>query len=167
MEETVYSAFTKATASGAAQPETTFAALCVLTQQLVGVKLFTILTHDDDTGVAQRIYTNMPDAYPVGGAKPMDETDWSRQVIVERQTFVANDIDAIAEVFPDYELISSLGCASVINVPIIVAGKVKGTINCLHEEGYYTPERVAASEVLKLPGAVSLMLHELGITSDR
>ena len=55
-----------------------------------------------------------------------------------KQTFVANDIDGIAAVFADHELIRSLGCESVINVPIVVAGEVLGTINCLHEAGFYT-----------------------------
>ena len=42
-----------------------------------------------------------------------------------------------------------------------VAGEVRGTINCLHEAGFYTPERVQAAEALKLPGAVCLLLNEL------
>jgi GAF domain-containing protein len=119
------------------------------------------MTHDGRNGLAQRVYSNMPDAYPVSGTKPANETDWSRQVIRDKQTFVANDIEGIAAVFSDHELIKSLGCESVINVPIVVAGEVKGTINCLHEAGFYTPERVEAAEALKLPGAVCLLLNEL------
>ena len=67
-------------------------------------------------------------------------------------------IEEIAEVFGDHALIDALGCQSVINVPIVVGGTVIGTINCLHEKGYYTPERVAAAEALKLPGAVCMLL---------
>jgi hypothetical protein len=156
-----YSAFTKAVAEGGSQPTAAFEALWALTRDVIGVKLFTIMTHDAKNGVAQRIYSNMPDAYPVSGTKPANETDWSRQVIREKRTFVANDIEGIAAVFPDHELIRSLGCESVINVPIVVAGEVKGTINCLHQAGHYTPERVAASEALKLPGAVCLLLNDL------
>ncbi|PSJ59595.1 GAF domain-containing protein [Kumtagia ephedrae] len=161
-----YSAFTKAVAAAGATPETAFAALWALTRDVVGVKLFTVMTHDGRSGMAQRIYSNMPDAYPVSGTKPANETDWSRQVIGEKRTFVANDIDGIAAVFSDHELIRSLGCESVINVPIIVAGEVKGTINCLHEAGFYTPERVEAAEALKLPGALCLLLNELSAKGD-
>ena len=156
-----YTAFTKAVAADGATPETAFAALWALTRDVVGVKLFTVMTHDGRNGVGQRIYSNMPDAYPVSGTKPANETDWSRQVIRDQKTFVANDIDGIAAVFSDHELIQSLGCESVINVPIVVAGQVKGTINCLHEAGFYTPKRVAAAEALKLPGAVCLLFNEL------
>lgn len=155
-----YAAFTAAVANGQGSREA-FDALCALTRDFVGVKLFTIMTHDARTGVAGRVYSNMPDAYPVSGTKPANETDWTRQVIKEKRTFVANDIGGIAAVFDDHALIKSLGCESVINVPIIVAGSVKGTINCLHEAGYYTPERVKAAEALKLPGAVCLLLNEL------
>ncbi len=156
-----YTAFTRAIAEGRDQPEAAYAALWALTEQVVGVKLFTVMTHDSKNGTARRAYSNMPDAYPVSGTKPANETDWSRQVIRDRRTFVANTIEDIAEVFYDHELIKSLGCESVINVPIIVADEVRGTINCLHEAGYYTPERVQAAEALKLPGMVCLLISEL------
>ena len=110
-------------------------------------------------GEACRIFSNMPDAYPVSGKKPGRDDIWSRQVIKGRQTFVANTIDDIATVFPDHELICSLGCESVINVPIIVADRFMGTINCLHEAGYYTPEKVQQSEMLKLPGAACFLMN--------
>ena len=44
---------------------------------------------------------------------------WSEEVIERRSTFVANDIEAIAEVFDDHELIRSLGCEIVINIPVV------------------------------------------------
>ncbi|MGD9912540.1 MAG: GAF domain-containing protein [Rhizobiaceae bacterium] len=155
-----YASMTKAVAAQGRQPEAAFDALRALTEEVVGVKLFTVMTRDPVEGVAQRIYSNMPDAYPVSGKKPANETDWTRQVVVEKRTFVANDIASIAEVFYDHELIKSLGCESVINVPIVIDGEVLGTINCLHEAGFYTPEKIEAAEALKLPGAVCLLLND-------
>ena len=155
-------AFATALAAPKNQPETAFAALCGLAAELVGHKLFTLMTFDRNAGEACRIYSNMPDAYPVSGKKTAREDDWSRHVINARRTFVANTIDDIANVFPDSGIIRSLGCESVINVPVFVAGRFLGTVNCLHEAGYYTPERVDASEALKLPGAACfLLLHSL------
>jgi GAF domain-containing protein len=118
------------------------------------------MTFDARSREAQRIFSNMPDAYPELGTKPVNETWWTDHVLDGHKTFVANDIDAIAEVFPDHELIASLGCQSVINVPIIINGAVFGTINCLDEAGHYTPERVAASDALKLPGAAAFLLNK-------
>ncbi|MEA3536764.1 GAF domain-containing protein [Rhizobium sp. CC-YZS058] len=142
------------------QPQAAFAALEALTRQLVGVKLFTIMTSDTVTRLAERVYSSHPEDYPVSGTKPYNETYWSDITLRQQKTFVANTIEAIAEVFPDYALIDSLGCQSVINVPIVVDGLVIGTINCLHEAGYYTPERVEAAEALKLPGAICMLLAD-------
>ena len=46
-------------------------------------------------------------------------------------------------------------------MPIVVGGEVLGTINCLHEAGFYTRDKVKAAEALKLPGAVCLLLTRL------
>ena len=166
MQQPDYVPFNHAVAKAAAQPDAAFDALCALTRETVGVKLFTVMTHDGKKGVSSRIYSNMPDAYPVSGTKPANETDWSRQVIQNKQTFVANDIQSIAAVFDDHALIKSLGCESIINVPIVVGGEVLGTLNCLHEAGFYTREKVEAAEALKLPGAVCLLLNQLNSKGD-
>jgi GAF domain-containing protein len=160
METSDYSTFTKALAQPGVQPAAAFDALRALAKAHVGVKLITLMVYDERLGYAERIYSNMPEAYPVSGRKPANKTHWSEVVIEQRRIFVANDISAIAEVFGDHELIASLGCESVINVPVEIDGDVVGTINCLHEAGFYTPERVAAAEALKLPGVVCFLLNQ-------
>ena len=154
-----YGSFLEAVATEG-QPVKAFEALEALTKELVGVKLFTVMTSDTRSKLAERVYSNMPDAYPVSGTKPYHEDSWSDVTLRDRETFVANTIEDIAKVFDDHALIQSLGCESVINVPIVIDGSVVGTINCLHEEGFYTSDRVAAAEALKLPGAVCMMLYE-------
>ncbi|MGO4840042.1 GAF domain-containing protein, partial [Rhizobiaceae sp. 2RAB30] len=95
-----YGDFTKTLASGRdEQPAASFGALLRLTIDLVGVKVFTVQTHDHATGVADRLFSTVPEIYPVGGLKPADETIWSRLVIEEQKTFVANDLTEIAAVF--------------------------------------------------------------------
>ncbi|MDA4846539.1 GAF domain-containing protein [Hoeflea poritis] len=136
-------------------------ALEELTAALVGVKLFTLMTFDRQSGLASRCYTNMPEAYPCSGTKRVDSDRWTEQVLDGRQNFVANDIGGIAEVFDDHELIKSLGCESVLNLPVVVGGEVLGTINLLHEAGFYTPDKVVAAEILKLPGSVCFLKEKL------
>lgn len=160
MQNPDYSAFTRAVAEAGTQPETACAALEKLTKELVGVKLFTLMTADTEAKESERIYTNMPDAYPASGTKPYNETEWSEITLKRKQTFVANSIEDIAKVFDDFELINSLGCQSVINIPVTVGDRVIGTINCLHEADYYTEERIKAAEALKLPGAVCMLMFE-------
>ncbi len=144
--------FICALAAAEAQPAAAFSALCALAQSLVGARLFTVTMLDRKARVARRLFSNLPEAYAVSGAKPLIEDDWTRHVIDAGKIFVGNDLAALARVFSDHELIASLGCQSAINVPVIVAGEVLGTINCLDVEGHYTPARIAAAEALKLPG---------------
>ena len=150
-------AFNTVLAAPKAQPTKTFDALYKLTNDLIGVKLFTLITFCESSNAATRLYSNMPDAYPVAGTKEVEENLWTTRVLRQHNTFVANSIEEIAEVFPDFDLIQSLGCESCINIPVIVCGSVIGTLNCLHENGYFTPERVAKSEHLKLPGAAAFL----------
>ncbi|MFW5654044.1 MAG: GAF domain-containing protein [Roseicyclus sp.] len=140
------------------QPGATYDALARLVDETVGARLFTTMEIDTVRGVARRSHSNMPEAYPVSGEKPLQFGHWHEVVEGRREIFVANSIEEIAEVFPDHELIRSLGCESCINVPVVVGGTVMGTLNCLHEAGHYTPERVAAAEALKLPGAAAFLL---------
>ena len=150
--------FACALAAEADQPETTCQGLFRLADNLIGARLFTLTRVDAGARQVRRIHTNMPDAYPLSGTKPIGDDPWTRQVLGRHEVFVANDIEAIAEVFFDHALIASLGCESAINIPVTVAGQVLGTINCLHAAGHYTPERVARAESLKLPGAATFLL---------
>lgn len=140
------------------QPAAAFEALHQLTHKTIGVKLFTLMEIDRARGVARRNYSNQPTAYPVSGEKPIQANEWTNQVQDRRETFVANSIEEIAAVFPDHELIYSLGCQSCLNLPIVVNDTVIGTLNCLHEAGHYTQARVAAAEQLKSPGAIAFLL---------
>ena len=148
------------------QPMTSWRALDALAQRTVGTKLFTAMTFDARTGLASRVYTNDPDSYPVAGTKPIEHNAWTAHVIEQGRTFVANDIAAIAEVFGDHELIQSLGCESVVNVPVFAHGEMLGSINLLHEAGYYTSERVADAEALSLSAcACFLFARQLAHTA--
>jgi len=139
------------------QPAQVFKALESLVDETIGIKLFTLMEIDYARGVARRNYTNMPAAYPTSGEKPIENNAWTEIIQVRHQTFVANSIEEIAAVFPDYELIQSLGCESCLNLPILISGTVIGTLNCLHQAGHYTPERVSASESLKQHGALAFL----------
>ena len=138
-------------------PQKPWQALQALAQQIVGAKLFTVTTVDLDAEVARRLYTNMPEAYPVSGTKPITVDPWFEQVVIGKQLFVANTLEAIAGHFPDWELIGSLGCRSCVNLPVFVRGKVLGTVNMLDVEGHFTPERVALVEHLRIPAIAAFL----------
>ncbi len=141
------------------QPEAALAALGRLAQDVTGASLVTLMISDPASGEAERIWSNQPEAYPVSGRKPMNPTHWTRTVLEEKRTFVANTIEEIAEVFPDHPLILSLGCESVMNLPAVVDGEVLGTLNCLGGRGHFTPDRLAQAEALRLPTAAVFLFH--------
>lgn len=132
--------------SRARDSDASWKALEELAGAVVGHRLFTVMTVDMTAGLARRAYSSHPREYPVSGTKPIHRDAWFDIVHQERRSFVANTIDAIAEVFPDHALIASLGCGSVINLPVVLEGDLVATLNLLDAAGHYTPERVAAAE---------------------
>jgi hypothetical protein len=123
-------------------PHALFAALDAAFGAVLGHKLFTVMLYHGDTGESERVYTNQPAAYPVGGRKAMNRTPWAQQVIHEQQAYLGRTADDIKTVFFDWELITSLGCASVLNLPVVHDGRLLGTINLLHEAGWYDEEDI-------------------------
>ena len=133
-------------------------ALQTLYAGTVGFKLFTVMTVDLAKEVARRAYSSDVEAYPVSGTKPITHDQWFDIVSRQQRSFVANTIADIASVFPDHEKIWSLGCGSVVNLPLILDGKLVATINILDAEHHYTPTCVAIIETeLARP---SLMAYE-------
>ncbi|MBT8476105.1 MAG: GAF domain-containing protein, partial [Alphaproteobacteria bacterium] len=59
------------------QPAAYLAALERLVDDTIGVRLFTLMVLDTDRGVARRSFSNMPDAYPVSGEKPIQDNVWT------------------------------------------------------------------------------------------
>jgi GAF domain len=115
-------------------------------RQVAGVRLFTITVVDRRAGVARRAYSSHPVDYPVTGTKPIGDDGWSRQVLAEGKSFVANTTPEFAIYFGDHALINALGCHSAMNIPVLREGVVAGTVNLLDNEGYFTPERAAELE---------------------
>jgi len=71
-----------------------------------------------------------------------------RRVVVDQRPYLGRDANAVAEVFDDYDLIASLGCGAVINIPVVDGDRTLGVVNLLDAEGAYDESSVAASERL-------------------
>lgn len=113
----------------------------------LGARLFTVTVHDPAARLYRRAYTSHPAEYPLSGTKPMAEDEWTRRVIGKGQSFVANSPAEFASLYPDHAAIVALDCRSALNIPIKRPdGTVVATVNILHDEGHFTPDRVAAYE---------------------
>jgi len=129
---------------------------------VAGHKLFTVMTVDMEAGLARRAYSDHPVEYPASGTKPVHRDAWFDIVHGQRRSFSANTIAEIAAVFPDHELIASLGCGSVWNLPVVLKGELVATINMLHVPHHYTPHLVAAAQTqLSIPAQLCCALASL------
>jgi hypothetical protein len=127
------------------QPDAVLGKLDRALEQVVGHKLFTVLVLNEEVGQNQRYYSNQPKAYPVGGSKPIDRSSaLYRDVIVAGKPRICHDYEDIKRAFFDHELIRSLGCESAVNYPVRWNGKTIGTLNLLHQAGWYNEHNVAA-----------------------
>ncbi len=141
------------------QPETGFKALDEAFDQVLGHKLFTVLLFHHDSGDSERFYSNQPDAYPVGGRKKLNPTFWTDHVLRGQKPYIGRTYEDIVAVFFDHELIRSLGCESVLNLPVVLDGRTLGTINLLHEAGWYDESQLETGTVLAalaIPGLAML-----------
>ncbi len=126
------------------QPDALFAALDEALKSAIGHKLFTILICDADSGEVARIYSNLPGPYPAGGRKHLAPGLWTETVLDRGEAYIGRTQDDLRSVFSDHELIASLGCASVLNMPVRWCGRTLGSLNLLHEACWYGEDDVAA-----------------------
>jgi hypothetical protein len=111
----------------------------------VGFKLFTILAFRDQGRQMERIYSSRPDEYPVGGRKDVSRdvaADWLDACVVSQEPFFGPTKAEVERVFRDAALISSLGCGSIINAPVLRADTTVVALNVLDAEGAYTGQDV-------------------------
>ncbi len=137
------------------QPGASFRAIDAGLAAATGHILFTILVHHPGLKQSERFYSNMPTEYPVGGRKPVTGSPWMQKVMFDGLPYIGRTRDDIAEVFYDHELIWSLGCESVLNMPVRWQGQTLGTLNLLHRAGWYDEADLANVRLfaqLALPG---------------
>ena len=93
------------------QARATFEALDRAFAAVLGHKLFTVLRYHEDTGESERLNTNQPAAYPVGGRESLNPTPWTEHVLRSQRPYLGRTHADIRAVFFDHALIASLGAA--------------------------------------------------------
>lgn len=149
----------------AGEPDQVFDLLHTELQAPLNLRIFSCSIFDIPNKSSRRIFTKRPDIYPVSGLKPIVPNRWTKTVLDEGETFVANSLEEIAEVFPDHELIGSAGCGSAINLPVTIDGRFVGTVNMLSPAGEYTKDKVDIADQHLWLAQIGFMLHELRSTT--
>ena len=143
----------------AGQPDASFRAIDAALAATTGHILFTILVHHVALKQSERFYSNMPQEYPVGGRKPVTDSAWMQKVIQAGEPYIGRTAADIAEVFYDHALIKSLGCDSVLNLPVRWQGQTIGTLNLLHQANWYADDDIATTRLfahLALPAMLMI-----------
>jgi hypothetical protein len=120
------------------QPAAALRALDLALREHPGHKLFTVLEIDAVRRESRRMYSSAPEQYPCEGTKPLrTDSDFYRTVFLAGEPRICRDRDECRAAFPDHALIESLGCESAVNVPVRWNGVTLGSLNLLHEAGWY------------------------------
>lgn len=135
-------------AAGDNAPDAVFRAAEALAQRTIGHRLFTVMRLHAASAEVERVYSSRPEAYPVGGRKPKQGTEWGAKVLDRGEVFLAATPDEVRHVFSDYELIFSLGVGAILNVPIRFRGCSLGTLNLCHEAGWFRDSDVAPARLI-------------------
>lgn len=120
------------------QPAEIFRAVHAVAASAIGARLFTIMSYDAQRHEVERVYTNMPAVYPLGGRKKKRGTAWSKQILEELRPFRADTAQGIRDAFDDHAVITGMGLGSILNIPIAYDGVCVGTMNMTHVESWYT-----------------------------
>ena len=142
-------------------PGPAFRAIEALAGRTIGHTLFTVMRHRAASAQVERVYSSNEAAYPVGGRKRKEGTQWGAAVLDRGEVFLARNPDEVRAAFPDWELILGLGIGAILNVPIRLAGKCIGTLNLCGPAEQYGKADVPTGHLLAgllvplllLPGA--------------
>ena len=118
-----------ARAQQCATPAELFALLDAAGRSLVGHCLFSVNAAELNPLRVRRLYSSNPAAYPVGGFKDKQGTEWGQTVLLDQQTLICQGRAELERYFADAELIMGLGVQSIINVPVVVGGLCVGILN--------------------------------------
>ena len=125
-----------------------FNSLDNILNDFIGHKLFTILKFDKINSNLERVYTSKPREYPLQGKKDVIRNFWQVQVLEKGNVYIGYNSQDIKNSFSDFDLIEKLGCSSVLIIPVKSGDNIKGSVNLLHEESWYSNNHVKIAQSL-------------------
>ena len=120
-----------------------FKRLAARLKQGPGYDLLTVLAPNPDGKRLDRLYSTNHDQYPLGAADEVQDDVWFRQLFGKKQPIVANTMDEIGEWLPDYALFIDQNYFSLLNLPVLFAGKTIGLINMMGAAHHFDPVTLA------------------------
>lgn len=106
--------------------------------------LFTVLAPNVDGRRLQRLFSSDQQSFPLSAADTVEDSRWFRRLFVDMQPIIANDPETILSWLPDWQSLIDMGYGSLVNMPLITAGKAIGLINVMAAPGHFDQERLEA-----------------------
>lgn len=149
------------------QPGALLAGIEAAAAATIAPDLLTVMLLIEARMEVERLHSSNPGAYPAGGRKAKRSTDWGRQVLTERRPFTGEGEAAIRAAFDDHAIILGLGLRSVVNMPVVFAGRCLGTVNLLFRSPRLPAGATQAAALLALVAipALQAALAQRGIAS--
>jgi len=141
------------------QPQAIFETVERIAQEVIGFRLFTIMSFDAERFEVERLHSNLPDVYPPGGRKKKRGSLWAEHTLVGMKPFRATTPDGIRLAFDDHAVMTGMGLGSILNVPVAYNGRCVGTMNLTHVETWYTEAHEQVGLLLAAFVAAPLALH--------
>jgi len=130
-----------------------YRAIDALAERIYRHCLLTVTRSLHETKEVERVYSSNPRAYPIGGRKQKQGTEWGAQVLDRGEPLICHSPADIRRVFVDHELILSLGIGAMINVPVLLGGRSFATMNMSYAE-----DRVGEKDLPTLRVLAALLL---------
>ncbi len=108
----------------------------------IGFKLFTLTVMHPKKKFVTRVYSYNNKIYPVGGEKKIPKNYWAQITIKDKKSFIGNNKKQIKKYFYDHEVITDLGCESILNQVIVFNNETIGTMNLLNTKGHFSKEHL-------------------------
>lgn len=108
--------------------------------ELVGFKLLTVLRLRDQR--LHRLHTSDLRSYPAGGFKDIRQDAWLQSMLAAGTPVISSDPATVRARFVDHEAIFALGCGAVMNLPVTSPSGTLGSLNVLHQSGWFQAEHV-------------------------
>ena len=105
--------------------------------RLFGHTALTVNRYDAARDESERVYSSVPNVFPLGGRKRRKTNGWSERVIDRGEIHVGSNAAEIAAVFDDHALIAELGCAAIMNIPVRYDGRTLGSFNLMGPVGQF------------------------------
>lgn len=95
---------------------------CLMLEEVAKKKIrsryFAVEEVDLENGLYRRVHSSKPEDLPVTDMRPIPDGYWAESVILNRALISSNTMYESPEQFPEYDLISSLGCQSCVYFPV-------------------------------------------------